>query len=218
MADGVVLERSSMNPRRSDAVVNYSSSSYGRLLFRSPNSPPPSPSTSPPLSIDALSQLFLRLRSGGFSSRPATYSSPFPLHQPPLLPLPRSSTLPIARNRMPAVTAASAPSKAVRSRRRKAKASAAARKKDAQMETSRAPVSEPSLTPTVVKDDGERKSIGAAVEESLIESPPPSSLPVPRFTLTRPKASGCRGGAAAGSRIAEAAAAGGDDLRRMLRI
>lgn len=70
---------------------------------------------------------------------------------------------------------------------------------------------------------GRSAEVKVTEEEDEMESvyslsPPPSSLPFPRFSLTRPKASGEASGA--GSCITEVAGVAGDayDLGRILRI
>lgn len=208
----------------SHAVVNYSSRSYGGFLFRSPNSPPPSPFLSPPPSVASLSQLFLGSRFNYGSLSPVYCSSPagfFQQPQPPLLPLPRSATLPAPSKRIQTAT----PAASVRSRRhnakKKGKVSTGERKETTPPPTK---VKEERVITTKgnEKDDShpwpmkmttvEKREIKLAEEEEeiILESvyslsPPPSSLPFPTFSLTRPKASsrdGFSGGAVSGYCIA----------------
>ncbi|KAK8965283.1 hypothetical protein KSP40_PGU013256 [Platanthera guangdongensis] len=205
-----------LSDQSSDGVVNYSSSSYGGFLFRSPNSPPPSPSPYPSPSTASLSQLFLGERSELHGSRAAAYySSPFgcfQLRQPPLLPFPRSATL---------------PSPSIRSRRknpkRKGKMFVGAMK-EASPPTTKGkdevkPVaaamevnvggkvesgSWPMKTKPIEKEES-RSSEAKVVEkrdemESVYsQSPPPSSLPFPKFSMTRPKSNVGVAGSLAGT-------------------
>lgn len=186
----------------SHPVVNYSSSSYGGFLFRSPNSPPPSPTPSPPPSIASLSQLFLDARFSCRSRSPIFCSSPacFQVPKPPLLPLPRSATLPAQSKRIPAASS--------RSRRHSAK-----RKGKKVLAGTRNQISPPPIEAEEEgKDELQRWPMRAATmekremklireeEEMMMESsvfslsPPPSSLPFPRFSLRGPKANSSGGG------------------------
>ncbi|KAL0904156.1 hypothetical protein M5K25_026230 [Dendrobium thyrsiflorum] len=207
----------------SHAVVNYSSSSYGGFLFRSPNSPPPSPSPSPPPSIASLRQLFHGARFSYGSRSPVYCSSPagfFQLPQPPLLPLPRSATLPATSKRI----LAEIPAATVRSRRqnakRKGKMMTGARKEISPPQTKVKEVPKPAIAAMEEKKDNshpwtmktitpEKREMNLIEEEEeMMESvyslsPPPSCLPFPTFSLTRPKASsGGVGGAMSGYCIA----------------
>lgn len=210
----------------SHGVVNYSSSSYGGFLFRSPNSPPPSPSLSPPPSIASLSQLFLGARFNYGSRSPVYCSSPagfFQQPQPPLLPLPRSATLP-APSKIIQVAIPTAP---VRSKRRNAKRKGKV-PNGARKETSPPPTNlKEERKPAIAAKEDEKDEphprpmqmttvekreikLGKEDEEIILESvyslsPPPSSLPFPTFSLTRPKSSsrdGLGGGSVPGYCIA----------------
>ncbi|PKA59623.1 hypothetical protein AXF42_Ash018090 [Apostasia shenzhenica] len=217
--------------RKSHVVVNYSSSSYGGFLFRSPNSPPPSPSPVASPSISSLNHLFLSadIRTAPYRSLPSFTAGSLPqLRQPPLLPLPRSVTLP-----EPGTAAI-----AVRSRRahpkRKAKASSGNRKADSRKEEGKSAAARAKEEGKMTAAAGEmertvKEEAKDMIEESVFsKSPPPSSLPFPTFSLARPKAAvGAAGaaGASVGFCTVEAAAVAGvvdagmaDDLSRILRI
>ncbi|KAG0457015.1 hypothetical protein HPP92_021852 [Vanilla planifolia] len=142
--DGVLLERN-------HGMVNYSSISYGRVLFRSPNSPPPSPSRFPHPSVASLSHLFVAAKAGVFTSRPQPSSSllPLPTQQPPLLSLPRRRSL---LEKTPHSTAGKPRSQKAKRKGKK-----------------------------VAPEKGEGEWSLPAVETVYSMAPPPSSLPLPRF-------------------------------------
>ncbi|KAH0465372.1 hypothetical protein IEQ34_005475 [Dendrobium chrysotoxum] len=160
-----------MNPNKNQVVVNYSSKSYGSsLLFRSPNSPPPSPSPLPQTSIAYLSHLFF---SSSLHHSPSSPLLPLPQHHvPPLLPLPSSAARRLQRTQT----------------KRKGRKN--------------------NVVGTNKVMANEERSV-----ESFISPPPPSSLPLPRFSLMRPRVAsgGGSGGGDGGARscIAEAVKGGG---------
>ncbi|PKA54023.1 hypothetical protein AXF42_Ash016188 [Apostasia shenzhenica] len=200
--DDVLFQQSPMNQRGSHTVVKYSSRSYGRILFRSPNSPPPSSSPSP-----ELGHLFRGSKAGDLVitdllPHPTSPASPLPaLHQPPLLPSPCSPKLPLRSVEQPVGSGLKKLSK-----RTAPKASSLMRKEDAKKAAS--PPMKPTAAemPAIIGRDNNIQGEDRLLVELVYSlSPPPSCLPLPRFSLTRPKAGG-KGPEAAGSCTAQAVA------------
>ncbi|KAG0472680.1 hypothetical protein HPP92_014537 [Vanilla planifolia] len=169
-----------------------------------------------------------------FSTGGAPLSNPS-IWQPPLLPLPRSATLPAPTNWIEAATAATAFRYRRQHSKRKAKSFIGARKdnlgkrkEEGKPATVAIEFSSPRSTKVSMVNEVSKLAAGAVSYDDLLEdevyslSPPPSSLPFPKFSLTKQKVSGT--GIAAGSCTAEAVMAAGavdsgaDDLRCALRI
>jgi len=234
-----------MNLRRSSfssALSNNNSNLYGGFGFKSSQNAY-NYSLHPQLLLNTSNNMMVAI--GG--SIPATslislYSSlpPIPLHQqPPLLPLPMKSatmpspTPPSAIRRSSSTAARQSNQKRKKKQQQQAKPSTGPKKEPA-AGTAEEATKPMENKPTIIaakKEEVEVETeeeflIGSATASKPVSSvyslsPPPSSLPLPRLLLMRPRRS-AKVAAVASSCIAEAKAgvvAGAtDDLRKLLRL